>query len=361
MNDILNRFLEEDFASLGTTTKKNYRTVLPAIQAHFGTRIAADLSVRDFDDFMKDTSTPAMRDKAVALMSSVFTRAVRKWHWLNSNVCREVKRISITETSRVPEESEIQALRRIARPAVRIAMDLALLTGRTQMELLKLRWADVHADRLEFTGARSKKRVTVPMNPTLRGVLDEAKSHARGSEFVISTRNRRRKSVGGGYTSDGFRAVWQRTMRRYEKQGGQRFDFHDLREKAIHGSTSDVPPDVRYALAATGESLDVEHKDWLDLSDPLVRATVARHICALANYGGGFIVFGRTNEGLASTLTPSDLSGYDLDTFSSICKKYLAPAIQCSVYAPLPTANSDRAVVVKVPSHGSVPVCAIAR
>ena len=36
----------------------------------------------------------------------------------------------------------------------------------------------------------------------------------------------------------------------------------------------------------------VELKSWLDLSDRIVQANVARHIAALANYGGGYLLFG---------------------------------------------------------------------
>ena len=37
------------------------------------------------------------------------------------------------------------------------------------------------------------------------------------------------------------------------------------------------------------ESLDVELKDWLDLTISINRAKVARHLCALANHGGGYL------------------------------------------------------------------------
>jgi hypothetical protein len=43
------------------------------------------------------------------------------------------------------------------------------------------------------------------------------------------------------------------------------------------------------------ETLEVEYKDWLDLSNNGVRPDLARHIAALANNGGGSIVFGFTN------------------------------------------------------------------
>ena len=40
------------------------------------------------------------------------------------------------------------------------------------------------------------------------------------------------------------------------------------------------------------ETLDVEVKEWLDLTDNDHRALVAKEIIALANHGGGVLVIG---------------------------------------------------------------------
>ena len=40
-------------------------------------------------------------------------------------------------------------------------------------------------------------------------------------------------------------------------------------------------------------NLDVELKDWMDIpNDVVARANVGRHIAALANHGGGYLLFG---------------------------------------------------------------------
>ena len=40
------------------------------------------------------------------------------------------------------------------------------------------------------------------------------------------------------------------------------------------------------------ETLDVEVKEWLDLTDNDHRAMIAKEVIALANHGGGFLVIG---------------------------------------------------------------------
>ena len=44
------------------------------------------------------------------------------------------------------------------------------------------------------------------------------------------------------------------------------------------------------------EDLGIECKAWLDLNENIQRAKVARHIAALANYGGGYLLFGFNDD-----------------------------------------------------------------
>ena len=50
--------------------------------------------------------------------------------------------------------------------------------------------------------------------------------------------------------------------------------------------------DLADLIAGGNENLGVEFKAWMDTSDVEVRAKLARHIAALANQGGGYLVFG---------------------------------------------------------------------
>lgn len=52
--------------------------------------------------------------------------------------------------------------------------------------------------------------------------------------YVIRTRR------GMPYTSEGFRAMWQRMIKRAVKRGviAERFTFHDLRAKSVSDSTT---------------------------------------------------------------------------------------------------------------------------
>lgn len=112
-------------------------------------------------------------------------------------------------------------------------------------------------------------------------------------------------------------------------------------------------------IVAKSEALEVEYKAWMDTSLPEAKAKLARHLAALANHGGGYLIFGvddKTKIPQGSTELSSKL--FDEDAISAIVKRYLDPRFQCRVERV--KYNDIEYPVVIVPSHGARPVIAIA-
>ena len=61
-----------------------------------------------------------------------------------------------------------------------------------------------------------------------------------------------------------------------------------------------TPAELVHLLANPSESLTVEYKSWLTLSESHGKATLAKAAIALANHGGGIVVLGlrpQNNDG----------------------------------------------------------------
>ena len=114
---------------------------------------------------------------------------------------------------------------------------------------------------------------------------------------------------------------------------------------------------LRELVDAPGERLDVEYKTWMDLEENTARAKLAKHFCALANHGGGFVVFGINDDMSPAGERPAQAGPFDQDRMSSIVKRYLTPAFQVEVYEVAASATGTVHPVVWVPSHEAVPVC----
>jgi len=105
------------------------------------------------------------------------------------------------------------------------------------------------------------------------------------------------------------------------------------------------------------ERLDAEYKSWLDFDDHVARANTARHIAAIANNGGGYLIFGITDHREFAGPNPFAENAVDHDSISAIVKKYLEPAFQCDVRIVKSTVGNLHPVVF-IPPHGASPICA---
>ncbi len=109
---------------------------------------------------------------------------------------------------------------------------------------------------------------------------------------------------------------------------------------AQHGTYGDL-------VDAPNETLSVEYKSWLDLSEnPEARADLARHICAIANHGGGVIVFGFNDDLTVAGPTPFPNAVVNRDTIAGIVKKYLEPTIHCDVMNVTSSSGNTHPIII---------------
>lgn len=116
--------------------------------------------------------------------------------------------------------------------------------------------------------------------------------------------------------------------------------------------------ELRALLDDPQEIEAVEFKSWMDLSDPLSKAKLARHIAALSNYGGGYIVFGFEPVALTPCAPAPHLAAkINSDIVVGIVDTYLSPTFHCEVTQVVSSAGSIHPVI-HIPPHGTAPICA---
>jgi hypothetical protein len=123
-----------------------------------------------------------------------------------------------------------------------------------------------------------------------------------------------------------------------------------------------MPPTARRLadlLIDPHETLDVEHKEWIDLvGNNDHKATLAKALIALANHGGGFLIFGlaETAQGVvAASNRPADLSGYTPDSVNAAVAAYAEPSFHCDLSV---VAGPDGSLfpIASVPGGHHVPI-----
>jgi integrase len=235
---ILERYERECLDELAPRTSKDYRRHIGHLRRRFGRLDATLLEPRDFADFLNIRRGKIQRVRQLAVLSAAFTIAVRRWFWLKTNVLRDVERPKSRPRDRLILDEEFAACKALAPKRVQLAMQLALLTGQRQGDIIRFKWADIREMTLEgrtfhelhVYQSKTSKRLAIEVTPELEAVLDQCwqlkgGGHA-GSEYIVPTR------TGKPYTSEGFRACWQRVRVKWERSGGEPLHFHDIRALA---------------------------------------------------------------------------------------------------------------------------------
>lgn len=239
VNQILERYERDCLPELAPRTQIDYTRHLAKLRTVYGSAIAQELRPKDFGPYLDVKRGKCQRVKHLAVLSAAFTQAVSFWYWLPSNVLRDVKRPKSKPRDRLVTSDEFAAVRAIAPYRVQLAMDLAVMMGQRQGDLLSLKWADIRDMAVHIYQSKTGKRLAIEITSDLETVLDRCWQLPNRSEYVLTRR------YGGRYTGEGFRAMWQRTMRKYVRRGGIRFTFHDLRALA---ATRCVTPEIAMRL-----------------------------------------------------------------------------------------------------------------
>lgn len=227
VNDILDKFERDYIPNLAPRTQKDYAYHLVTLRKWFGHRIANEMKARDFRDFMEVRTGKIQRNRQMAVLSCAFGEAVGRWYMVDRNPCRDVRRHPSKSRTRYITDAEFAGFKATLPQRIRLAMELALLIGQRQGDILSLLWEKVDraAGVIRVQQSKTGKRLAIEITPAITAVLDECESLRPRGPTVI------RKRDGGKYTSEGFRAIWQRYVRRWVKAGNDRFTFHDIRRK----------------------------------------------------------------------------------------------------------------------------------
>jgi integrase len=232
VNQVLDQYMVDCFDRLAPRSQKDYRRHITILRETFGERIANDLVPRDFAAFMNVKRGKIHRNRTVAVLSAAFTHGVRKLYWMKVNVLRDVSRHRSQPRDRYVTDAEYEGFKALASPIIQRAMELALLLGQRQGDLLTMKWSQVQDMHILVTQSKTGKRLAIAITPAVEEVLDKCWRHKRRAEHVLCRRD------GKAYTAEGFRAMLQRTMVAWKRKGNASFTFHDLRGKSASDSST---------------------------------------------------------------------------------------------------------------------------
>lgn len=181
-------------------------------------------------DALKATGkAPATVNRYLAVLSHVFTVAVREYQWMTDHPLRMFKRekeprgrvryLSDDERGRL-----LAACRASSNPDLYPAVVLSLATGARKMEIIGLHWTEIDLARGVITLLETKngERRALPMGSHVRKVIEERFQHRRvDSTLLFPGETPTRPAL--------LRHAWQSALK---AAGITDFHWHDLRHSA---------------------------------------------------------------------------------------------------------------------------------
>ena len=236
---LMDRYMVSVAPKKARSTYLNNLKEMKPLRAVFGSMRPEDVRPRDIYAYL-DKRPLVAGNREKALLSHLFNCAI-EWGAAEDNPCRQVRRNRQNQErprTRYVEDWEYRLVWKLAAPILRCAMDLSYITGMRQGDLLRIRLRDLTEEGIFVQEGKTGKRTIYEWTPELRVLVEQLrKLREIGSLYLICTR------AGQRYTSDGFRSLWQRLMRKALEEGLQeRFTFHDLRAKT--GSDADKPVEL---------------------------------------------------------------------------------------------------------------------
>lgn len=241
LNDAVQRYRDERLPELSPGAQETYDAHLRYWCGKLGhlklSELHPDRIAACRDELRTSGRKPSSCNRYLAALAAVLTRAVKHWHWLQSNPVAQVAKLAENNArKRFLTEPELARLLTACRESASTdllpVVLLAIGTGCRRGEILRLRWRDVDlaAGLFTLTETKNGDSRTLPIPAAVLPMLRERKAAAdraavvplQDDRFLFPSR------VSARQPAD-IRTSWQNAVK---AAGLGDFHFHDLRHSA---------------------------------------------------------------------------------------------------------------------------------
>lgn len=241
LGDVIDRYQTEVLPLKSRHTADLQRPQLARLKRVFGRCQPDTVEPKHLYGYMdarrdaNDRPAPSAARHEISLLGHVYAKAIR-WGVAAGNPVRKLEKAPKPTRKRYVTDEEFMAVWRLAAERMRVAMDLALLTGLRRGDLLTLKRAQLLEAGIAVETAKTGAGLLIEWTAELREVVERAKRLAPQVPGTYLLRTRR----GGPYSAAGFSAIWKRLIAKAVAKGviSEPFTFHDLRRKSASDSAT---------------------------------------------------------------------------------------------------------------------------
>ena len=222
------------FTRLAASTRRDYERSIERLRRAFGPVPPGAWQPAMGYAYLESQPGAVQANRDLSVLSNVMQTCVRAGI-VPRNLVAEVERNREPPRERYVTDDELAAFLTRCNPKLKAWVGLKMLTGLRQGQMRALEVSDWRDGSLWGPKAKGG-RTLVFSGPGLEEAVAEVLRTHHGvtsrSTYLFCTR------AGTPYSADGFRAIWQRAMRKHVENGGVRFTEHDLRAKVASDSES---------------------------------------------------------------------------------------------------------------------------
>ncbi|RYU56352.1 integrase [Methylolobus aquaticus] len=235
LNAVFDRYEREVLPTKAPRTQQDNRAELANLRLAFGHMRPSALKTKHVYAYLdaRGQTARVRANRERSLLSHVYKYAIR-WGLVEHNPCAGVMGHKETPRRRYVTDEDYLAVHQLASPIIQSTMEVAIITGMRQGDILSLQRHQLQDDGIHVTPAKTKDRTgrkqIFEWTPGLRAAINQALALPRrlATTWVIANTH------GQPYTRNGFKAMFGKLMTKALEDGllQERFTFHDLRAKA---------------------------------------------------------------------------------------------------------------------------------
>lgn len=225
--------------SLTESSMAEYRSRIKSITGWFAGKYINEITTRDVANFLESYTSSGRNSRAKVMRSTlldVFREAIAEGLLTmnpveatrNTRVKVKRSRLSVEQFIAIMEASDDMPL------WVKLSMGLAIVTAQRVSDIAKIKWSDIHDDRLWIEQKKTGRKITMPLkltapetNIVLNDIIDTCKKTYSGCGTIIATRSGGQLQV--GTISRAFAKARDSTGIKWE---GEPPSFHEIRSLA---------------------------------------------------------------------------------------------------------------------------------
>ncbi|KXS55164.1 MAG: Phage integrase family protein [Marinobacter sp. T13-3] len=229
MSKLFNRYEAEVIPGKAPRTQKDNLKELKQLRAVFHKMHPAEVTTMHCQQYLdiRGKSSKTQANHEIALLSHIFRKAMQ-WGVVDRNPVKGVEKHKIKARDRYVEDWELDEFLKEATPFIKAWVDVKLMTGLRQGDLLALPLNALREDGIAIKSRKTGRKGFIPWSPALRKAINELKA-CNPKQGMTLVCDRSGKPLSESAFQNRWRAVMNDALEKAELS--ERFTEHDLRAK----------------------------------------------------------------------------------------------------------------------------------